>query len=195
VESGTKRWQHANNLSTVALWTPRRLWKAGQTGNPRRGKLRDASRWAPATLARMSRLPLPAAGLALVVAALALMAAGCGNSGGHRAATAAASTAKSPAPCKLDRAQRRGVAQALADIRHLRRIQAPMRTFSQRGAPNQEVLTGKFLLDLGSAHLPLNMYTRLLHLAKTAVRLCGDCSTGLETAEPVLGTRAHERCG
>ena len=70
-----------------------------------------------------------------------------------------------------------------------------MQTFSEHGAPNQNVVTGKFLLDLGSGKLPLNVYAHLLHLAKAAVRLCGDCSQGLEAAEPVLGTRAHLRCG
>lgn len=64
-----------------------------------------------------------------------------------------------------------------------------MQTYSQRGAPGQEVLTGKFLLDLGSAHLPLSMFSSLIHRAKAAVRLCGDCSQGLETEEPVLGNR------
>jgi hypothetical protein len=132
---------------------------------------------------------------------LALGAAGCGNSGGHSVATAAASTPSSLAPCKLDRAQRRTVARALADIRRLRRIQAPVQTFSQRGAPNQEVVTGKFLLDLSSTHLPLNVFAHLLHLAKTAVSLCGACSQGLEADEPFLGNRAgtahaqEGRCG
>jgi hypothetical protein len=90
----------------------------------------------------------------LAVAALGLVAAGCSNGGGHRAETAAARTPRSSAPCKLDRAQRRGVARALADIRRLRRIEAPMQTFSQHGAPTQNMVTGKFLLDVGSAHLP-----------------------------------------
>jgi hypothetical protein len=130
----------------------------------------------------------------LAVAVLALVAAGCGG-GGHAGATATAATERSPAPCKLDRAQRRGLARALADIRRLRRIEAPMQTFSARGAPTQNVATGKFLLDAGSAHLPLDVYARLIHQAKAAVRLCGDCSQGLEAAEPVLGTRAHARCG
>ena len=72
-----------------------------------------------------------------------------------------------------------------------------MQTYSQRGAPNEEVVTGKFLLDLGSAHLPVNVFSRLLHEAKGAVRLCGDCSQGLETEEPVLGNRglSHGGCG
>src|SRR5205809_598260 len=102
----------------------------------------------------MSRFPLPAAApsatgaLALAVVVLGFVAAGCGNSGGHSAATATAGTPRSAAPCKLDRAQRRTVARALADIRRLRRIQAPMQTFSQHGAPNQNVVTGEFLLDL-----------------------------------------------
>ena len=147
----------------------------------------------------MSRFPVPAAGdppsatgaLALAVAVLVLAAAGCGNGNGHRAATAAAGTPRIAAPCKLDRAQRRAVARALADIRRLRRIQAPMQTFSQHGAPTQNVVTGNFLLDAGSANLPLNVFSYLLHRAKTAVSLCGDCSQGLEADEPFLGNRGE----
>jgi hypothetical protein len=146
---------------------------------------------------RMSRFPAPAGcgapwatgALALAAAVLGLAAAGCGSSSGHAAATATVSTPRSSAPCKLDRAQRRTVARALADIRRLRRIQAPMQTFSQHGAPNQEVMTGTFEMDLGSTHLPLNVFSHLLHLAKTAVSLCGDCGNALEADEPVLGNR------
>jgi hypothetical protein len=129
------------------------------------------------------------------------VAAGCSNSGGHAAATAtkttSASTPRSSAPCKLDKAQRRAVARARADIRRLRRIQAPMQTFSQHGAPNQNAVTGKLMLDLGSAHLPVNVFAHLLHLGKAAVSLCGDCSVGLEGEEPVLGNqgRAEQPCG
>lgn len=133
---------------------------------------------------------------ALVVAVLALMATGC--SSGHDATAKTAATPKSPAPCKLDKAQRRTVALALADIRRLRRIQAPVQTFSQRGAPGQEQVTGKFLLDLGSTKLPINVFSHLLHLAKTATSLCGDCGSALETEEPVLGNRglSHgQACG
>jgi hypothetical protein len=144
----------------------------------------------------VSRFPASAAAgaLALAVGALAIVAAGCGDSGGHSAATAAG-TQSTLAPCKLDRAQRRTVALALADIRRLRRIQAPVQTFSQRGAPHQEVMTGKFELDLGSSHLPPDVFAHLLHLAKTAVDLCGDCSNALEAEEPVLGNRGEARCG
>ena len=132
----------------------------------------------------------------LAVAVLGLVAAGCGNNGGHPAASATASTPSSSAPCKLDRAQRRTVARALADIRRLRRIQAPVQTFSQRGAPTQNAVTGKFMLDVGSAKLPLNVRAHLIHLAKAAVSLCGDCSQGLEADEPFLGTHQQEKpCG
>jgi len=110
---------------------------------------------------------------------------------------AAAARPGSSAPCKLSAAQRRGNVRALADIRRLQRLEASLQRSSERGAPHQEKLTGKFLLDLGSAHLPLDQFSRLLHQAKAAVRLCGDCSTGLETEEPVLGNRGlrHARCG
>jgi Flp pilus assembly protein TadB len=147
----------------------------------------------------MSRFRVPAAAgpplalgaLALAVAALGLVAAACSSSGGHHAATATASTPRSSAPCKLNRTQRRAVARALADIRRLRRIQAPMHTFSQHGAPNQNAVTGMLMLDLGSASLPLNVYAHLLHLGKAAVTLCGDCSQGLEADEPFLGNRGQ----
>jgi hypothetical protein len=115
---------------------------------------------------------------------LGLAAAGC-SSGGHRAATATGG----PQACTLTNAQRRTVARALADIRQLRRLQAPVQTFSQRGAPHQEVLTGKFLLDLGATPLPTGVFSHLLHEAKTATSLCGDCGGALETEEPVLGNR------
>ena len=94
-------------------------------------------------------------------------------------------------PCKLNAGQHRAVVRALADIRRLRRIQAPVQRFSQHGAPNQNEVTGELMLDLGSAKLPLNVYARLLHLGKAAVTLCGDCSVGLEAAEPVLGNRGR----
>jgi hypothetical protein len=132
--------------------------------------------------------------LALAVAALALVAAGCGKSGRQSAAaTSVAATPKALEPCKLDRAQRRTVALALADIRRLRHIQAPVQRFSQRGAPGQNVLTGKFEIDLGSSHLPPAVFAHLLHLAKTAVNLCGSCSNALEAEEPVLNREG--RCG
>jgi hypothetical protein len=133
----------------------------------------------------MSRF-LPAA---YVVAALAVFAAGC-SGGNHEAATTTTASVKTAAACKLSAAQRRTVAVASADIRQLRRIQAPVQSFSQRGAPHQEELTGKFLLDLGSSKLPVNVFSRLLHQAKVATRLCGDCGSSLETEEPVLGTRS-----
>jgi hypothetical protein len=133
---------------------------------------------------------------ALVVVVLAVVAAGCGNGGGHAFASATPDAPRSSGPCKLDGAQRRTVARAVADIRRLQRIEARMQTFSQHGAPNQERLTGKFLLDLGADKLPLNVFSSLLHRAKAAVRLCGDCSTGLEAEEPVLGNRglSHGAC-
>jgi hypothetical protein len=129
------------------------------------------------------RVPAAATGLTM----LAFLAAGC-SSGGHHAAAAAAAP-RGTTQCKLNKAQRRTVALARADIQRLRRIQAPVQTFTQRGVPGQEALTGKFLLDLGSTKLPLNLFSRLLHQAKTATSLCGDCGSALETEEPVLGNR------
>lgn len=163
---------------------------------------------APLRSVTMPTFSLPAVGdprsaarapvLAAALLVLGLAAAGCGHGGGHSAATATAGTTRSSAPCKLDKAQRRAVARALADIRRLRRIQAPVQTFSQSGALHQDQVTGTFLVDLGSAHLPLNVYSHLLHLAKAAVSLCGTCSQALEADEPFLGNRpgtAHTQKG
>jgi hypothetical protein len=133
----------------------------------------------------MSRFVAPA------VALLALAAAGC-SSGGHPAATAG--SPERTTPCKLGRAQHRAIARSLADIRRLRRIQAPSQTFSQHGAPAENTVTGNFLVDLGSAKLPLDVRSHLIHLAKTAANLCGDCLSGLEASEPFLGNR-EARCG
>jgi hypothetical protein len=133
----------------------------------------------------MLRLLAPAG----AVVVLAVLAAGCGG-GGHAPSTATTVKPKSPAPCKLTAAQRRTVALAHADIRRLQRIQAPVQSFSQRGVPHQEEATGKFLLDLGSSKLPVSVFSRLLHQAKVATRLCGDCGSSLETEEPVLGSRS-----
>jgi hypothetical protein len=129
----------------------------------------------------------PVAALGLV-AVLAVAAAACG---GKQAASAPSSVA----PCKLDRAQRHTVALALADIRRLRRIQAPVQTFSLRGGPGQDVMTGKLERDLGSSHLPPNVFSHLLHLGKIAVNLCGQCSQALEAEEPFLGHRTGGRGG
>jgi len=144
-------------------------------------------------MSRFLSPPVATGALAITVAVLALLAAGCGNSGGHAAATT--STTSSQAPCTLDKAQRHTVAMALADIRRLRRIQAPVQTFSQEGAPMQNEVTGKFMLDVGATKLPPNVYAHLIHLAKSAVTLCGACSQGLEADEPFLGTRGKQRCG
>ena len=115
----------------------------------------------------------------VVVVVLAVAAAGCGDN--HSSAGLK--------PCKLNAAQRRAITRARADIRRLRRIQAPVQRFTASGAPGQETLVGKFTLDLGSTPLPLNIFSNLLHRAKTATSLCGDCGTALETEEPVLGNR------
>ena len=151
----------------------------------------------------MSRFALPAGSdppwaagtLTLAIAVLALAAAGCNSSGGHPAAIARAGTARSSAPCTLGSAQRRAIARSLADIRRLRRIQSPLQTFAQHGAPNENTVTGRFLLDVGSAKLPVNVRSHLIHLAKTAAGLCGDCLQGLEASEPFLTNRGEKRCG
>src|SRR6476646_5326020 len=115
-----------------------------------------------------------AAALVPVIAVLAVSAAGCGG-GDRRAASAPATTETTGAlkPCRLTAAQRGAVAKVHADIRRLRRIQAPLHKFSEMGTPAQESVTGKLLLDLGQVKLPINVRSHLLAQAKSVVGLCG----------------------
>jgi hypothetical protein len=108
-----------------------------------------------------------------------------------------AHNAAAPAPkaCHLSAAQRDGIARARADIRRLRRIEAPLHTFSERGTPAQEQVTGQFLTDLTRVKLPIDTRATLIHKAKAAVGLCGLCFQGLEAEEPVISSRLGEaRC-
>ena len=108
-----------------------------------------------------------------------------------------AHNAAAPAPkaCHLSAAQRDGIARARADIRRLRRIEAPLHTFSERGTPAQEQVTGQFLTDLTRVKLPIDTRATLIHKAKAAVGLCGLCFQGLEAEEPVISGRLGEaRC-
>ena len=129
---------------------------------------------------------------ALILVTLALAVAACGADKQHSKSSAAGGLP----PCKLTSAQRHAVALSEADIRRLRKIQAPLTKFSDQGTPAQETMTGRFLMDMGRARLPINERERLLRLAKSAVGLCGQCFQGLEAEEPVLAGRLGEkRCG
>jgi len=128
-----------------------------------------------------------------VLVVLVLLAAACLLSacGGGSAREAVPAVAK----CRLTVAQKRAVASAQVDIRRLRRIQAPLHTFSQRGTPAQERVTGQFLADLTRVRLPIDTRAKLIHLAKAAVGLCGLCFQGLEAEEPVIsGHLGEPRC-
>jgi hypothetical protein len=135
----------------------------------------------------------------IVLLLAALTAAGCGAARHAAPATATSrptTAARAVKPCKLDAAQRRAVRLSLRDIRKLRQIQAPLQRFTERGTPAQEAETGRFLADMSAGKLPIKVRAHLLHLAKSAVVLCGLCFDGLESAEPVLAGRMGEkRCG
>ncbi len=125
----------------------------------------------------------------LVLLAAACLLSACGGGSAREEAVPAV------AKCRLTVAQKRAVASAQVDIRRLRRIQAPLHTFSQRGTPAQERVTGQFLADLTRVRLPIDTRAKLIHLAKAAVGLCGLCFQGLEAEEPVIsGHLGEPRC-
>jgi hypothetical protein len=127
-------------------------------------------------------------GLVLVVV-LCAIAAGCGSS--PHAATITAAKG-----CVLSAKQWRAVAAAQRDIRRLRRLEAPLTTYSQQGTPALEDGTNQVLLDIGRGNLPINTRARLLRLAKGAVGLCGLCFGALEAEEPALASRLGKaECG
>jgi hypothetical protein len=137
---------------------------------------------------------------ALILVTVALASVACGST--KRAAKPAAAPPPPAAPvraCKLTSAQRHAVALAMADIHRLKVIQAPLHKFSDMGTPAQETVTGKFLMDMGSAgKLPINLRGRLIDLAKSSVGLCGQCFQGLEAEEPAVSGGhfgGETRCG
>lgn len=134
--------------------------------------------------------------IGLCAVSLAAAAAGCAGGGNQRVATATTSTTSALKPCRLTTTQRLAIARVHADIRRLRQIQAPLHRFSEMGTPAQERVTNEVLLDIGGSKLPINVRSSLLAEAKSAVGLCGQCFSGLESAEPVLAGRlGANRCG
>ena len=132
--------------------------------------------------------------LAAGIAALALAAAGCNSGGGHPAAVSTAGTPARSAPCTLDKAQRRTIARSLADIRRLRRIQGPLQRSRSREAPNENTVTGKFLLDLGATKLPLDVRSHPDPPCEDS-RQSLRCLHARPGSEPFLGNRVKNRCG
>ena len=133
----------------------------------------------------------------LLLVTVALAVAACGADKRH-AATHSEASAGGLKPCRLTKAQRRSITSAEADIRRLKKIQAPLHTYTEMGTPAQERVTGQFLLDMGRAELPINERARLIRLAKGAVGLCGQCFQGLEAAEPAVSGGhfgGQPRCG
>jgi hypothetical protein len=131
---------------------------------------------------------------ALVIAVLAVLAAGCGGGSDQHAAAPATTATPPPKTCTLSAAQKRALARSRRDIHLLQQVEKPLHTFSERGTPAQERLTGKFLLDSGN--LPALTRGHLIHLAKSAVGLCGLCFQGLEAEEPALaGKLGRSPCG
>lgn len=127
-------------------------------------------------------------GAALAAAALlGAVAAGCG--GGEHMSQAAESV------CVLSPKQERAVAAAERDIRRLRRIEAPLTTWSEKGTPALQEGTNTVLLDIGRGELPINTRARLIRLAKSEVGLCGLCFGALEAEEPAVAGRQGHECG
>jgi hypothetical protein len=132
----------------------------------------------------------------LIVMTVALAVAACGSTA-KRAAKPATTATPAVHACKLTTAQKHAVSLAMADIRRLKKIQAPLHKYSDTGTPAQETVTGKFLLDMGRGNLPIDLRGHLIDLAKSSVGLCGQCFQGLEAAEPAVeGSRfGGKSCG
>jgi hypothetical protein len=133
------------------------------------------------------------AALAVAATALAVTAAGCGG-GTPKTTTAATATSGGVKPCILSPKQRAHAAAARHEIARMHRLEAPLTTWKQTGPVALELAVERFLLDVGG--LPVDLRGSLIHEAKSAVGLCGDCFQALEAEEPVMSNRlGRSRCG
>src|SRR5690348_6895174 len=119
-------------------------------------------------------MKIAAAVLTVVVLALALAA--CGSQ--QRKAE--------PPRANENPRVRRDLAQAQADIAHLRKVTAPVHRSSLMGTPAIQAATGRFLDHLDRSSIPALQKNRLIDHAAAAVSgVCGQCFQMLEADRPI----------
>jgi hypothetical protein len=123
--------------------------------------------------------------LAVLAAALALAATGCG--GGSHPTTSTRASAAGPPKCTLSAKQHRVIRRAKRMIGQLHRLDETLKTVHEHGPMKLELLLNRFLLSIGV--LPVDDRALLIRKAKSAVGLCRDCFDALEAIEPAIQTR------
>jgi hypothetical protein len=87
---------------------------------------------------------------------------------------------------KADPRLQRDLAQAQADLAHLRAVTAPLHRSSLMGTPAIQAATGRFLDHLDRSSIPLLQRNRLIDHAAAAVSgVCGQCFQMLEADRPI----------
>lgn len=122
--------------------------------------------------------------VAVLVAVLALTAAGCG---GSHPRTTTRSSAAGPPKCTLTAKQLHVIRRAHQMIARMHRIDDTLKTSHEHGPMTLELLLNRFLLTVGV--LPVDDRGLLIRQAKSAVGLCRDCFDALEAEEPAIETR------
>jgi hypothetical protein len=87
---------------------------------------------------------------------------------------------------KTDPRVQRDLAQARADLAHLKEVTAPVHRSSLMGTPAIQAATGRFLDHLDRSAIPLRRRNRLIDHAVAAVSgVCGQCFQMLEADRPI----------
>jgi hypothetical protein len=95
--------------------------------------------------------------------------------------------ADQPQQQKADPRVQRDLAQARADIAHLRKVTAPVHRSSLMGTPAIQAATGRFLDHLDRSPIPALQKNRLIDHAAAAVSgVCGQCFQMLEADRPIV---------
>ena len=120
-----------------------------------------------------------------VLAAVLVIAAGCGSGSQRGTTTRAASTTATT--CTLSAKQHRVIRRAKVMIGQMHKLDAPLQTVHETGPRALELELERFQLSIGV--LPVAQRALLIRKAKSAVGLCKDCSDALEAMEPAIQTR------
>jgi hypothetical protein len=127
-----------------------------------------------------------------VVLALALLAAGCGGSNKHSAATTSAA-AKPRCPRKVTV---RWTARLQRDVAAIRRAAQRPTKDTLKGNPAINAATDRFLLDVNKAPIDLLVKNRFIdHAAGALVGSCQQCFQALEAGRPIPAISHAGRCG
>jgi hypothetical protein len=126
---------------------------------------------------------------------LSLVAAGCGGSSKHEAATASKPATTASAKCPRE-VTARWTARLRRDVAAIRRAASLKTSDTLKGNPQINAATDRFLLDVNTAPVDLLVKNRFIdHAAAALVGSCQQCFQALEAGRPIPAISHAGRCG